>query len=77
MNPKVKPFLIVGVFWLALFFFVIAGYSGSLGFTAITGNVVNEDGSPTSLGAQAMAILILFFTNIVTLFFLIRVMVTK
>ena len=77
MNRKVKPFVIVGVFWLALFFFVIAGYSGSFGFETITGYAVSENGSTTPLGAQAVAILILFFTNIVTMFFLIREMANK
>ena len=77
MKSKVKPFVIVGAFWLALFFFVMAGYSGSFGLTAITGNVVKESGATTPLGAQAMAIMILFFTNIVTMFFLVREMSSK
>jgi hypothetical protein len=77
MNKDLKPLLIVGGFWLALFFFVAAGYSGNLGFTAVTGNAVNEDGSVTPLGIQTIAILILFFTNLVTLFFLVRAIAKK
>jgi hypothetical protein len=75
MNRKLKPYLIVGAFWFALFFFVIAGYSGALGPNIITGFAVAEpvttdQGMAFSL--QSLAILILLFTNIVTLFFLIR-----
>jgi len=78
MNKKLKPFLIVGVFWLALFFFVIAGYSG--GFGSITGFAVKDVSSPAAnqaFGLQSVAILLLFFTNIVTLFFLVREMAEK
>ena len=71
MNPKLKPFLIVGVFWFALFIFVIAGYSGTFGNT-ITGYAVSENGETTPIGLQGIAILMLFFTNLVTLFFLVR-----
>lgn len=77
MNRKVRPFIVIGAFWLALFFFVIAGYAGNFGLITITGNAVNESGSTTPLGAQAIAILILFFTNIVTIFFLVREMANK
>ncbi len=72
MNKRAKPFLIVGAFWLALFLFVMAGYSGSLGVNDITGFAVAQDGRPTSVGLQAMIIVILFFTNLLTLFFYIR-----
>lgn len=74
---KAKPFIVVGVFWLAIFLFVVAGYSGSFGISLITGSAVNESGQATSVGLQGLMILILFFTNIVTLFFLIRVMAKK
>ena len=77
MDKKVKPFIIVGAFWLALFLFIMAGYSGSFGFNAVTGFAVNENGASTPLGAQAIAILVLFFTNIVTMFFLIRTLINK
>ena len=74
MNKKVKPFIIVISFWFVLFIFVIASYSGSFGFGDVTGLAVAKDGSPTPLGVQSIAILVLFFTNLVTLFFLIREM---
>lgn len=76
MDSKIKPFLVVGVFWFALFLFVIAGYSGSFG-TTITGFAVKENGSATSIGVQSVAILFLFFTNLVTLFFLVREIASK
>jgi len=69
---KAKPFIIVGVFWMAIFLFVVAGYSGSFGVSLITGSAINESGQATPVGLQGIMILILFFTNIVTLFFLIR-----
>ncbi|MCK5283655.1 MAG: hypothetical protein KAK00_09705 [Nanoarchaeota archaeon] len=71
-NKKIGPFVVILVFWVALFLFVMAGYSGSLGIETITGFAVMEDGTPTPMGAQSIAILILFFTNLVTMFFLIR-----
>ncbi len=74
---KAKPFIIVGAFWFALFIFIIGAFSGSFGFDAITGYAVKEDGTPTPLGIQSIAILILFFTNIVTLFFLTREIILK
>ena len=77
MNHRVKPFLIVGVFWVALFMFVLAGYSGTYGLSGITGFAVNEQGAATPLGYQSMAIIILFFTNILTLFFYVREIATK
>ena len=77
MNRKVRPFVVIGAFWLVLFFFVVAGYSGSFGMSPITGYAVNENGTATPLGVQAIAILVLFFTNIVTMFFLIREMAGK
>ena len=77
MEKQLKPFLIIGGFWLALFLFVVAGYSGSFGITEITGNVINEKGSTTPIGAQALIIIILFFTNITTLFFLAREIANK
>jgi hypothetical protein len=71
MNQKLKPFLVVGVFWLALFLFVIAGYSGDFG-SVMTGFAVSENGKASPVGLQSIAILFLFFTNLVTLFFLVR-----
>lgn len=76
MDKKIKPFVIVGAFWLALFLFVVAGYSGSFG-TAITGFAVKENGAATPIGMQSVAILFLFFTNLVTLFFLVREIAKK
>ncbi len=72
MNRNIRPFVIVGVFWVGLFLFVIAGYSGSLGIQGISGFAVKEDGSASALGVQSIAIMMLLFTNIVTMFFLIR-----
>ena len=69
---EAKPYIVVGVFYAAIFLFLIAGYSGSLGFDVITGNAVAENGKATSVGIQGLMILVLFFTNLVTLFFLIR-----
>jgi ABC-type dipeptide/oligopeptide/nickel transport system permease component len=80
MNKKLKPFMIVGIFWLALFFFVIVGYSSGIGLTPITGFAVSEGNKEIAveaLGVQSIAILILFFTNIVTMFFLVREIVKK
>jgi hypothetical protein len=71
MNRKIRPFLIVGAFWFILFVFVIAGYSGNIG-QGITGYAVYEDGKMTPMGGQSLAIVVLFFTNLVTLFFLVR-----
>lgn len=72
------PLVIALAFWVAGFLFVLAGFSGSLGFLGVTGNVVaNENGVTVSSGAQNIAILILFFSNIVTLFFLIRALSNK
>ncbi|MBD3164565.1 hypothetical protein GF323_05145 [Candidatus Woesearchaeota archaeon] len=75
MRDRIKPFLVVGVFWIVLFMFVLAGYSGSFG--SITGFAVNENPDSPVFGLQSLAILILFFTNIVTLFFLVREMAGK
>jgi hypothetical protein len=72
MNKDVRPFVIVFVFWVALFLFVAAGYSGSLGVDVITGYSVLEDGSASPFGVQSFIIMLLFFTNIVTMFFLLR-----
>ena len=75
---KAKPFVIVGVFWAALFLFVMAGYSG--GLTSITGFAVSNltsEGSNNLIEVQAIALVILFFTTLVTLFFLAREMANK
>jgi hypothetical protein len=72
MDGRAKPLLIITGIWFGLFIFVIAGYSGNLGISAITGNVVNESGTMTGVGVQSLIIVVLFFTNLVTLFFLTR-----
>jgi hypothetical protein len=74
MNPKLKPFLIVGGFWFLLFLFVMAGYSGDFG-SAVTGYAIyNKDGSASPMGLQSVIILVLFFTNLISMFFLVREM---
>lgn len=76
MNKHAKPFMIVAAFWFALFFFVLAGYSGSFG--SITGFAVsNAQEAAFPLGLQSIIILVLFFTNLVTIFFLVREMGEK
>ena len=69
---RIKPFLIIGAFWLALFLIVVANFSGNLGVSALTGYAVNENGTATPIGVQGIMLLVLFFTNIVTLYFLAR-----
>ena len=76
MDKKLKPFVIVGIFWIALFLFVIAGYSGSLD-SSITGFAVSDASAAPPLNMQGIAILLLFFTNLVTLFFLVREVANK
>ena len=67
-----KPLIIVGAFWFAIFVFMIAGFSGGFGVNLITGYAVDESGQATNVGLLGMMVLVLFFTNIITLFFLIR-----
>ena len=70
MDKKAKPLIIVGAFWFAAFLFAVAGYSGS--FNAITGFAVSENPTPDAMNLQGLIIVVLFFTNLVTMFFLIR-----
>lgn len=77
MDKRLTPLIVIGVFWLALFLFVTAGYSNSIGITTITGNVINANGTTTPVGAQSLVIVVLFFTNLVTIFFLIRAYAEK
>jgi len=68
-----SPLLIVLSFWGFGFFFVLGAFSGSWGFSGLTGYAI-FNGQATQLGAQSIAILILFFSNIVSIFFLVREM---
>jgi len=49
----------------------MAAFGGNFGFQGVTGFAVRE-GSMTDSGLQGFLIITLFFTNLVTMFFLVR-----
>ena len=76
MNKRVKGLVVALALWFFAFLFVIAGFSGGLGFEKVTGFAVSEGGS-FGMEAQSIAILLLLFTNLTTIFFLTRSVMNK
>ncbi|MBS3136570.1 hypothetical protein J4401_06480 [Candidatus Woesearchaeota archaeon] len=65
-----RPFVIVGVFWAALLLFLLSAYSVGTGVNLVTGYAAMDGWERSYSNMQSIAIIMLVFTNLVTIFFL-------